>query len=396
MIISPSQLPEKLFENAVAVYASTVIPKKDSEPDKNNVDYSLARAVTPQDIADSTMTAKVDQLGKLIAEDTDWTYVWGSGDVGLMDASSSSFEKSKSRRDRKLIGIGLQQYLNLGMKKSDPENGVLISAPYSRSERIRNLLKPRFSIVCPGGTGTFDELANALEELKSSNDKTRVVGILNVNGFFDEHLNNILKTAVGQGFVKKEVFDKQVVISSDPKELISQMKKKHLVLSQANKAKNETKLPRLGKHVALPFSSNGEAFTRAERLIEEDHQIRCDRSFVQKSRERLFGENTEMHELAEAIATGDRKQISDGIGDVILNLVGLARKFSINAGEALSNSVNKTINRFNKSAEKYESHGYIRLDQVPKELKAQIDEKVKLELEHQQQKAIQTSLYTAV
>ena len=55
----------------------------------------------------------------------------------------------------------------------------------------------------------------------------------------------------------------------------------------------------------------------------------------------------ELAEFKEALEDGDREKISDELGDILLNVVNLARMNGVNAEEALRNANNKFKRRFN-------------------------------------------------
>lgn len=394
MIISPSQLPESHFDNSVTLFAGTAIPKYDKDEPMTQVDYDRYRRFTQEDVDQSKIVAKVKELGEKIANETNWHFTWGSGDVGLMDVVSDTFHKLTEGTKRLLSGISLFKYLNLGTKKADPENRILIEAPDTRSERMRKLLLSKFAIACPGGTGTFDELVNALEELKSSSDTTRVLGIYNVDGFFDKFLDNILKDATELGFVNKKVFDEQVVISDDPSFLVKEMQKKHQALIAKQDTSDESILPRLTARTKLPFLSNGEALSKAERLAEEVFEKLPGISNVESAVKNLFGTDDlqaiktklkeldpdakgEIHELVQAIEQGNKKEIGQELGDVVFNLVALAKKHTINLGEAITHNVNKLTRRFNSAMNIYEKAGHSNLADIPRETKQKTWKQVK-------------------
>ena len=56
----------------------------------------------------------------------------------------------------------------------------------------------------------------------------------------------------------------------------------------------------------------------------------------------------ETEEVREAMRSGDREQVEEEIGDLLLTVTSLARKAGVDSEEALFKAVNKFINRFQK------------------------------------------------
>lgn len=85
------------------------------------------------------------------------------------------------------------------------------------------------------------------------------------------------------------------------------------------------------------------ALARAQRITERASHV----GFDWPSPEPVWGKiEEELSELKTAIASGDRKNVKEEMGDLIFSLVNLSRFLGLEAEEALSQSVDRFLKRF--------------------------------------------------
>ena len=78
-------------------------------------------------------------------------------------------------------------------------------------------------VMLPGGLGTFDEFFEILT-LRKLDLHEKPIGILNVNGFYDDMIRMLRKYAQ-EGFIPENVFD-VLDIAEDPDELLDKLEKR--------------------------------------------------------------------------------------------------------------------------------------------------------------------------
>ncbi|MCE3011229.1 MAG: TIGR00730 family Rossman fold protein [Proteobacteria bacterium] len=78
-------------------------------------------------------------------------------------------------------------------------------------------------IILPGGFGTMDEFFEIIT-WKQIGVHKKPIGLLNIDGFYDALLV-FMKSQVAAGFVLAEDLE-QVIVSSDPQELVQKLQKK--------------------------------------------------------------------------------------------------------------------------------------------------------------------------
>jgi tetrapyrrole methylase family protein/MazG family protein len=117
---------------------------------------------------------------------------------------------------------------------------------------------------------------------------------------------------------------------------------------QENEAKGRGKSVLEGVPRELP------ALARAERLTEKASRVGFDWPDAAGARAKV---SEEVEELDEAIASGDRAQIEDELGDVLFAVSNLARKLGIPPEEALRGTLGRFIERFHFVEEALERQG---------------------------------------
>lgn len=154
----------------------------------------------------------------------DISLVYGGGNIGLMGKIASYV----SEHDTQVIGV-LPKRLNLPqvVNKKVETKRIIVDTMHERKAKMYELSDG--FIALPGGIGTFEEFFEAFTWLQLGYHN-KPVGLLNVNGFYDELLKFLIN-ATESGFMKKAVLD-ILVVEEDPYVLIEKMKKIDLILPQ--------------------------------------------------------------------------------------------------------------------------------------------------------------------
>ena len=96
------------------------------------------------------------------------------------------------------------------------------------------------------------------------------------------------------------------------------------------------------------------ALMRADKIQSKAAKAGFDWTQVDGALERLY---EEIGELKEAIANGNKDEISDELGDVLFSAVNVSRFVKVDAEEALTSSTDKFIGRFKKVEKLAEERG---------------------------------------
>jgi uncharacterized protein (TIGR00730 family) len=150
--------------------------------------------------------------------------VYGGGNIGLMGTIATYVFEHGTQ----VIGV-LPQKLNLPqvVNKKVETKRIIVETMHERKAMMYELSDG--FIALPGGIGTFEEFFEAYTWLQLGYHR-KPVGLLNVNGFYDELLS-FLNNAVKSGFMKKAVLD-ILVVEEDPYVLIDRMRNINLKLPQ--------------------------------------------------------------------------------------------------------------------------------------------------------------------
>ncbi len=142
------------------------------------------------------------------------TLVYGGANVGLMGAVANGALDAKG----KVIGV-LPDFL----KEKEIAHSNLTELIITKTMHQRKVKMNELSdgvIALPGGFGTLEEFFEMLTWGQLGLHK-KPMGILNINGFYDE-LINLTQTMVNKGFLKKQNKE-MLLISSNIDELIDMM-----------------------------------------------------------------------------------------------------------------------------------------------------------------------------
>jgi uncharacterized protein (TIGR00730 family) len=165
------------------------------------------------------------ELGKILAEQG-ITVVYGGGSVGTMGALANSVLDHQG----KIIGIIPKFMVELEWENTKVTELVIVESMAER--KIKMLENADAIIALPGGTGTLDELMEALA-LKKLGMFTKPIIILNTKGFYD-HLMMLFEKMVADKFIRPE-HKKLYEIASKPEEILIKIKEAPLWDSSAIK-----------------------------------------------------------------------------------------------------------------------------------------------------------------
>jgi tetrapyrrole methylase family protein/MazG family protein len=135
--------------------------------------------------------------------------------------------------------------------------------------------------------------------------------------------------------------------------------------NEERKAENKSVLA--GVPQALP------AVLKASRLTEKAARVGFDWRRTEDVLEKI---DEEVHELRDAVATGNEHEIHDEIGDLLFTIANIARKLEINPEEALQSSNRKFMRRF-ESMERAVRESGRNLDQLTLEQMDQLWDQAK-------------------
>ncbi|MFT6811217.1 MAG: hypothetical protein ACJA01_004465 [Saprospiraceae bacterium] len=157
---------------------------------------------------------KARLLGQKLAK-ANIELVYGGANIGLMGAVADGALMDKGT----VIGV-LPNFLK---SKEIAHRGltelILVNSMHERKTKMNDLCDG--VIALPGGFGTLEELFEMLTWAQLGLHK-KPIGILNINGFYDE-LVNLLVRMVEKGFLKG-VNKKMLLVSDDIDDLIEKMK----------------------------------------------------------------------------------------------------------------------------------------------------------------------------
>lgn len=141
-------------------------------------------------------------LGKSLAQQG-ITTIYGAAKIGLM----GQVAQGALDNNGKVIGV-IPEFLKL----KEVVHTELTELYTTKNMHERKMLMHKLSngiLALPGGFGTLEELFEIITWAQLGLH-SKPIGILNINGFFDDLLN-FLNTMVNKGFLKKENFNMLLV-----------------------------------------------------------------------------------------------------------------------------------------------------------------------------------------
>lgn len=155
-----------------------------------------------------------EELGRAMA-DTGHELVFGGGMTGLMGAVVRGVTEKGGRS----TGIAPKFFDRPGVLFADCTEFVFTETMRERKELMDQ--KAEAFIMTPGGIGTMEEFFEIFT-LKQLGRHEKPIGILNVDGYYDELIQLLIHTAE-KGFMAMECMD-LLCIAAEPSELLNKMK----------------------------------------------------------------------------------------------------------------------------------------------------------------------------
>lgn len=153
------------------------------------------------------------QLGKTLAM-YNIGLIYGGAGIGLMGAIANGTLEHGG-----IVTGVLPRFLqNKEIAHAGLTELILVDTMHERKQKMNELSDG--VIALPGGYGTLEELFEMLTWAQLSLHE-KPIGILNIDGFYDELIAMIDKM-VRKGFLNKE-YKEMIIVSSDIEQLISQM-----------------------------------------------------------------------------------------------------------------------------------------------------------------------------
>ena len=147
------------------------------------------------DVAEKYTKAAAD-FARLLAS-RGHTLVWGCGDEGLMHVIATEAQRGGAR----LIGVIREQIKDKAFASADEI--VVVHNAYEMNLGI--IERGDAIVVLIGGIGTLNELTDVLRMRKNGLlDKN--IAVLNTDNFY-EHFKEQLERMLGEGFLRKDVFE---------------------------------------------------------------------------------------------------------------------------------------------------------------------------------------------
>lgn len=147
----------------------------------------------------------------------DLNLVYGGGRVGLMGLVADTVLS----KGREVVGV-IPRHL---FQKEVAHQGLTELIEVDSMHQRKAIMEERSDafLILPGGFGTMDEFFEILT-WKQIGIHQKPIGILNAYGYYD-HLIAYMKKAIAEGFAAETDLS-QIVISDDPKLVISELKRK--------------------------------------------------------------------------------------------------------------------------------------------------------------------------
>ena len=140
--------------------------------------------------------------------------VYGGADIGLMKVLADTMENNNGH----VIGIMPHFLAAKNIAKANISEFIYCE---TMSERKKIMIEMSDAFIAlPGGFGTFDELGDVLT-LYQLNIACKPIGILNVNGFYDNLIRQF-DLFVDEGFMRHE-HRTNIIVAENAEEMISKM-----------------------------------------------------------------------------------------------------------------------------------------------------------------------------
>ena len=199
-------------------------------PKRMNQFRRIAVYCASSDAIDPTYVEAAKAMGNALA-DQHIGLVFGGGSIGLMGQIADTMLE----RNAEVIGVIPKKLQDLEVGHRGCSTLHVVDTMHERKQKMIDLADG--FIAMPGGFGTLEELFE-VTTWAQLNYHHKPVGILNVNGFYDD-LVRFIHHAVDQGFIREELRT-LVLVSADPIDLIDQLR--------------QAKVPDLSSWLSIPKS----------------------------------------------------------------------------------------------------------------------------------------------
>ena len=159
---------------------------------------------------------EVEKLGMMMAN-RGHGMVFGGGATGLMGAAV----RGLSREGGYSLGIAPRFFDKPGVLFADCTEFMFTDTMRERKQLMED--NSDAFIIVPGGIGTFEEFFEILT-LKQLGRHNKPIAVFNINHYYDD-IENIIKKASEEGFLKKEFLD-IFKVSNDADELLNYLETK--------------------------------------------------------------------------------------------------------------------------------------------------------------------------
>jgi uncharacterized protein (TIGR00730 family) len=155
-----------------------------------------------------------EELAKIIV-DEDLTMVYGGGSIGIMGVLADKILSMNG----KVIGVIPRFLYDLEVGHDNVTELIIVESMHERKQKMAEISDGFLAL--PGGFGTLEEMGEILTWIQLKLIR-KPIGLLNINGFYDEFLR-MLDKMVESGFLKKN--NREILLSSkSPEEIITIIK----------------------------------------------------------------------------------------------------------------------------------------------------------------------------
>lgn len=162
---------------------------------------------------DTAYIAAGEKLGREMAA-AGHELIFGGGQTGLMGAVARGMKSGGG----KITGVAPTFFDIPGILYQECDEFIYTETMRERKDLMEN--KAEAFIMTPGGIGTMEEFFE-IYTLKQLERHSKPIGILNVNGYYDELIQMLIHTAE-KGFMDMKCID-LFCVNEDPVELLKQM-----------------------------------------------------------------------------------------------------------------------------------------------------------------------------
>jgi uncharacterized protein (TIGR00730 family) len=165
--------------------------------------------------SDPIYRSQAAMLGRILAQQN-IRIIYGGAKVGLMGAVADAALSEGG----KVVGVIPKFLRSKEIAHERLTELIMVESMHERKTKMHELSDG--IIALPGGFGTLEELFEILTWAQLGLHKNPI-GLLDINGFYD-HLKQLLRTMVDNGFLKAINYD-MLLISDDINDLLNQMKR---------------------------------------------------------------------------------------------------------------------------------------------------------------------------